>query len=184
MFWCSTGFCEQPRPASSPTFRASSASSTLVLRLRYGREPWTALGWVPPAKPLYWFIAALSGISLAALVMALENPGRLQIHSHDIGYAVAFGGLLAPLIEETVFRGMILPIVARNTQPLVAAAITGVIFALYHGLYKGFPTGGILLWITLTGTAYRLMRIRSQSTLTAAVMHSAYNLTLFVWQGA
>jgi membrane protease YdiL (CAAX protease family) len=155
-----------------------------VLRLRYGREPWTALGWVPPARPLYWFIAALSGISLAALVIAIENPGRLQIHVHGIGYAVAFGGLLAPLIEETIFRGMILPIIVRYTQPFVAAAITGVIFALYHGLYKGLPTGDILLWITITGTAYGFMRIRSQSTLTAAVMHSAYNLTLFVWQGA
>ena len=57
-----------------------------VLRLRYGREPWTALGWFPPATPMYWFIAALSGISLAALAIAIENPGRLQIHAHDIGY--------------------------------------------------------------------------------------------------
>src|ERR1700692_2327558 len=38
-----------------------------ILRVRYGREPWTALGWVPPARPLYWSIAALSGISIAAL---------------------------------------------------------------------------------------------------------------------
>jgi membrane protease YdiL (CAAX protease family) len=155
-----------------------------ILRLRYGREPWTALGWVLPARPLYWSIAALSGISIAALVIAIENPGRLQIHFHDIGYAVVFGGLLAPLIEETIFRGMILPIIMRFTQPVGAAVITGVIFALYHGLFKGLPPGGILLWITLTGTAYGLMRIRSQSTLTAAVMHSAYNLTLFFWQGA
>ncbi|MCL4489618.1 MAG: CPBP family intramembrane metalloprotease [Chloroflexi bacterium] len=156
----------------------------VVLRLRYRREPWTALGWALPARPLYWCVAALSGFSLGALVMAVENPGRFRLHFHDIGYAVVFGGVVAALIEETIFRGMILPIVLRHAQPMAAATITGVIFALYHGLYKGLPPGDILLWITLTGTTYGVMRIKSHSTLTAAVMHFAYNLALFIWQGA
>jgi membrane protease YdiL (CAAX protease family) len=155
-----------------------------VLRFRYRREPWAGLGWIPPVKRLYWAIAALSGTALGAVVMGIENPGRMRIHFHEISYAIVPGGLLAALIEETIFRGMILQIVLRHIQPLAASIVTGVLFALYHGLYKGLPPFDVLFWITLTGTGYGLMRIRSQSTLAAAVMHSAYNLTLFVWQGA
>lgn len=155
-----------------------------VLRFRYQREPWIALGWVRPVRSLHWLAAAGAGLALGGLVMAVENSGRFRIHFHDFGYAVVFGGVLAALIEETIFRGMILPVVLRYAQPFAAAAITGVIFALYHGLYKGLPPADIVVWITVTGTAYGLMRIRSHSTLTSAVMHCAYNLTLFIWQGA
>jgi membrane protease YdiL (CAAX protease family) len=154
-----------------------------VLRLRYRHEPWAALGWIPPVTWIYWAIAALGGISLGAVVMAVENPNRLRIHFHDIGYALVFGGLLAPLVEETIFRGMILPIVLHYLRPLPASVVTGMLFALYHALYKGMPPPDILFWITLTGTGYGLMKIRSHSTLAATVMHSAYNLTLSFWQG-
>ena len=130
------------------------------------------------------FIAAGAGIGLGAFIMAVENPSRFQIERHDLRYAVVFGGILAALIEETIFRGMILPIVIRLTQPVAAAAITGAIFAVYHGLYKGVPPIDILLWITLTGTAYGLMKVRSRSTFAAALMHACYNITLFLWQGA
>jgi membrane protease YdiL (CAAX protease family) len=41
-----------------------------------------------------------------------------------------------------------------------------------------------LLWITMTGTVYGLVRIYTDSTLAAAFMHGCYNLTLFLWQGA
>ena len=157
----------------------------LVLRIRHRREPWAALGWTRPTRSFYWGVAVAGGALLGAIVMAIENSERLRLQFHDIWYAVIFGGIIAALIEETVFRGMILPVVWRWVKdPITAAVLTAIVFALYHGLYKSLPAPTTLLWLTLTGTAYGVIRIKSQSTFTSALMHACYNLTLFVWQGA
>ena len=157
----------------------------LILRLRYKRSPWTALGWVPPRRPLDWAIAAAGGAALGLLIMALENPTRFQIHFHSSAEALIQGVFFAGLVEETIWRGAILPVILRHTKPFMAALLTGIVFALYHGVYRRqLPPLSALLSITLTGTMYGLLRIRSQSTLTAALMHGCYNLTLFFWQGA
>ena len=156
-----------------------------ILPWRYRRSPWAALGWVLPHQPLYWALAVVGGSALGLLVMSVENPTRTQIHFHTTAEALLFSVVFAGLIEETSWRGAILPVLMRYSQPFTAAFLTGIVFALSHSLYRGrLPSLSTLGWATLTGTAYGLLRIRSQSTLTAAVMHACYNLTLFVWQGA
>jgi membrane protease YdiL (CAAX protease family) len=157
----------------------------LILRVRYRRSPWVALGWVPPRKPSDWAFAAAGGAVLGLMVMLIENPTRFQIHFHTAAAALLFGVICAGLVEETIWRGAVLPVVLRHFKPLAAALLTGIAFALEHAVFRGrLPPLSTLVWMTLTGTAYGLMRIHTGSTLTAALMHGSYNLTLFLWQGA
>ncbi len=157
----------------------------LILYVRFRRSPWAALGWVRPHKAIDWAVAAVSGVGLGLMVMLIENPRRFRIHFHTTVDALLFGVLGAGLVEETVWRGAVLPVVQRHFKPLLAALLTGAAFALEHGIFRGrFPSLSTLLWITLTGTAYGLVRISTGSALAAALMHGCYNLTLLLWQGA
>jgi membrane protease YdiL (CAAX protease family) len=158
----------------------------LILRLRYGRSPWTSLGWIPPQKAWQWIIAAAGGAGLGLLIMLIENPTRFQIHFHTTGDAILFGVFFAGLVEETVWRGAVLPVLLRALRnPFVAALLTGAAFSLEHAIFRQhLPSLTNFAEMTLTGTAYGLTRIYTRSTLAAAVMHGGYNLTLFFWQGA
>ena len=157
----------------------------LILRGRYRQSPWAALGWVRPRKPSDWAIATAAGMGLGLLVMLIQNPTRFQIHFHIAAETLFFGVICAGLVEETVWRGAVLPVVLRRAKPFLAALLTGIAFSLEHGIFRGrFPPLAAFISITLTGTAYGLVRMKTQSTLTAALMHGCYNLTLFFWQGA
>jgi membrane protease YdiL (CAAX protease family) len=117
--------------------------------------------------------------------MVIENPTQFQIHFHTTAEALLFGVLFAGLVEETIWRGAVLPVVLQHSKPFLAALLTGIVFAFHHGIYRGrLPPPSALLSITLTDTAYGLLRIQTRSTLTAALAHGCYNLTLFLWQGA
>jgi membrane protease YdiL (CAAX protease family) len=157
----------------------------VILRVHYRRSPWAALGWVLPRKRPDWALAATAGAGLGLLVMILENSARFQIHFHTAAETLLFGVVCAGLVEETIWRGAVLPVVLRHTTPFLAALLTGAAFSLEHGVFRGqWPSLSTFLTMTLTGTAYGLVRIHTQSTLTAALMHGCYNLTLFFWQGA
>ena len=68
-----------------------------------------------------------------------------------------------------------MPTLALSTGTVPAVIITGVVFAVFHG-----PVD-LAHWVTLTATgiAYGWMRLASRSTTASALMHSAYNLTLY-----
>lgn len=142
----------------------------LILRGRYRRSPWAALGWVQPRKLYNWGLAAAGGAGLGLLVMLIENPTRFQIHFHTTAETLLFGVVCAGFVEETIWRGAVLPIVLRHTKPFWAAFFTGIAFSLEHALFRGrLPSPSTLLSITLTGTVYGLVRIRTRSTLTVFV---------------
>jgi membrane protease YdiL (CAAX protease family) len=86
------------------------------------------------------------------------------------------GLFLGPILEESLFRGCLLPVVARTFGSAFAVVVTALLFAVFHGpadLAHWF-------WFTATGVAYGWVRLASQTTTAAAFMHATYNLTLFL----
>ncbi|MDX1660577.1 MAG: CPBP family intramembrane glutamic endopeptidase [Gemmatimonadota bacterium] len=100
-----------------------------------------------------------------ALAELLELSGPVDAIA-TIGVAV----VLAPLLEEALFRGAILQGFARRYGPRRAALWTAVFFAFFH-LYNPWqiiPTfflGVVLAWLVLT----------TRSLWSAIVVHSAFN---------
>lgn len=84
--------------------------------------------------------------------------------------------VLAPLFEETVFRGVLLPaLVSKLKKPIVAIIVCGLLFAAIH------PTG-IPAWLTLAeiGAMAGFVTMVRGSLVPAIVMHGVHNGILLV----
>ncbi len=158
----------------------------VFLRTRYGRPLWKSLAWVPGQDT--WVRHAAEGVLLAFGVglgaMLLQAPdidmpikrlldSRLSVLL--VGIAAATAG---PVCEELAFRGFFMPLVIRSLGPAAGIVLTALPFALLHGPQYGWSWRH-LLFIVLAGAGFGWKRYRSGSTIAAAVMHSAYNVTFF-----
>ena len=147
----------------------------LVLKLRHHQPVLRPLGWVLPS-PAYAAAALLLGISSAsgvALYLRLRNQNTPPIPLLEL---LVLGLVLGPILEESLFRGCLLPLLAQTVGNCAAVVITAFLFALFHG------PANLAHWIsfTVTGVAYGWLRVASRSTTAAALMHAIYNLTLFL----
>lgn len=146
---------------------------TLIVRFRSRRSPLAELGW-RSAKFPYFAIALLGGCALALTVAVVPRgsyPLAPRIH---IGESLLLAVFLGPILEESFFRGCLLPVVAQSLGPAGAVIFTSVIFSLFHRP----PSLLHFLCFTLSGIAYAWIRIASRSTATPALMHATYNLVL------
>ena len=85
--------------------------------------------------------------------------------------------LLAPPIEEFLFRGVMLSGFTRSWGRLVAGvAVTGLFTLAHLAEMTGYLPA--LIVIAIVGAAALLVRLRSGSLAPAIVLHGAYNLTL------
>ncbi len=81
--------------------------------------------------------------------------------------------LLAPLLEEVVFRALFFPALARVITPLAACLIQGFVFAAIHP--QGLPAIPMLMVIGVMGS---VIAWKEGSILPAMVMHAAHNGTI------
>jgi membrane protease YdiL (CAAX protease family) len=144
-----------------------------VLKFRYRQPVLKPLGWVVP-QVAYIITALIMGPSFAggiALYLRLRNQITPPISISDL---LVLGLVLGPLLEESLFRGCLLPVLAQTTGTVPAVIITAVLFALFYG------PANLVHWVsfTATGIAYGWVRVASRSTTEAAIMHAAYNLSL------
>lgn len=156
-----------------------SAGLFFVLRFRYRQPVLKPLGWVVP-RMIQIVTALLLGPAFAAGI-ALYLRLRNQI-TPPIAFAelLILGVVLGPVLEESLFRGCLLPVLARTTGTMPAVIITAVLFALFHG-----PTN-LVHWVsfTATGIAYGWMRAVSRSTTAPVLMHAAYNLSVYLFSAS
>jgi membrane protease YdiL (CAAX protease family) len=147
-----------------------------VLRFRYRQPVLKPLGWVVP-QMAYIVTALIVGPSMATGIVLYLRVRHQITATVPIGEVLVVGFVLGPLLEESLFRGCVLPILARTTGTTPAVIITSVVFALFHG-----PTNlAHFVSFTATGIAYGWMRVASRSTTAPALMHATYNLSLFLF---
>ncbi|WP_028902867.1 CPBP family intramembrane glutamic endopeptidase [Prevotella sp. P6B4] len=135
-------------------------------------RPWTVLLWTVVAS-----LGALTpSIWLQEMLPELPNvaeKGLESIMGNRLGYVVI--GLLAPLVEELVFRGAILRSLLRwHHNHWVAIAISALLFALTHvnpaQMPHAFLIGMLLGW----------MYYRTDSIIPGVVYHWANNSVAYV----
>src|SRR5580700_11878406 len=120
----------------------------LATQMRHSfRKPfWRTVGWRPletghsPRTAAYLGLI-FSGCLLAILVTisssAFKNNGKMPIEQffqdrRSALLLMSLGVLLAPVLEETIFRGYIYPVVARSFGINASVLITGTLFGLLH----------------------------------------------------
>lgn len=196
--------------ASVLTYLLTLGACFAVFRPLWHRSFLEGVAWNAPAvKPLF----AVGGLVLGFMVQGgstlLPNPKNeipVEALFHNpalIWLLVAFGTLLAPLFEEIVFRGFLLPGIAivadymalpRDLDAVTAwrasdafstrawtisALITSVLFAGIHAPQLGYtwPAVALLVGVSLV---LCLVRIRTRSVAASTLVHAFYNLSVFL----
>jgi membrane protease YdiL (CAAX protease family) len=150
-----------------------------ILRLRYRQPVLKPLGWVVPQMRYIVFALMLGSLLAAGIAryLRLRNQVTPPI---PISELLILGLVLGPILEESLFRGCLMPLLAQSMGTIPAIITTAASFAIFHG-----PTNlGHCLTFTATGIAYGWVRMASGSTTAPALMHAAYNLTFGLLVGA
>jgi membrane protease YdiL (CAAX protease family) len=136
------------------------------------------------------------GLTLALIPILRLNPDAKNqellrdLNEHrDAGTVVLFfigAVIFAPLVEELLFRGILLRGLLRKVEPATAIVLSAVIFALVH--YIGDPnTLPFLPALAGLGAVLALTALRTGDLSASIFIHAGFNLTttiLFLASGA
>ncbi len=149
----------------------------LLARIRQAEDFWPTLGWhslngnhTNPGTVLRYL---LGGVALSAAASAsslfLKHNGPTPIEEmfkarQTVLMLMAFGILVAPLVEETIFRGFLYPVAARSFGIVPGILFTGILFGASHVSNLGGALGQIAVLMGV-GIVLTWVRARTGSVL-------------------
>jgi membrane protease YdiL (CAAX protease family) len=147
-----------------------------ILKVHYKKPVLAPLGWVMP-RPIHIIVALTAGPLFAAGITLYLRFQHQEMPPIPALKLIVLGLVLGPMLEESLFRGCLLPVLTQTAGTKPAVIITAILFALFHG------PANWAHWLSFTamGLAYGCTRVVSRSTTAPALMHAAYNLALFVF---
>lgn len=165
----------------------------LQARVRFNAPFWSTLGWrtfeanAPRSPARTCFTLVVFGACLAASVQlvsaAFPAKGKLPIENflqnRQAALALmAMSVVLAPVVEETIFRGYIYPVVARSFGIATGIMATGTLFGLLHAeqLWGGWAQIALLV---VVGIVFTWVRAAKRTVLASYLLHVSYNSLLF-----
>jgi membrane protease YdiL (CAAX protease family) len=182
----------------------------ITLSVLRGAPFWSSLGWTKLRTHLTgsWggpWAYFLGGCALAIFVglassrvHTKENMPIQELFKNRNNAILLMGMavLVAPLVEETVFRGYLYPLFTRITYALsrhfgvgaseavrvgtrTSILLTGVLFGLMHGSQLGW-TWGVVGLLIFVGVIFTLVRARTGTVLASFLLHLGYNSMIAV----
>ena len=171
--------------------------SLLILRRQLASLPqetipeggWLQWRWQPlpgafVTALLGWFMVTPFVILTGWLLVRLfGDPGgsnpllELVLESRDplaLSLLAMTAVVLAPLFEEVIFRGTLLPVLARRTGSLTGVVLSGLLFGMAH------ISIGELAPLTVLGIGLALLRLSSGRLFPCVLMHALWNAVTFV----
>ncbi len=164
----------------------------LFLVVNHGLPFWQGLAWRKIS--LRVALACLAaGVALAVLIQFVppllpttqDFPLRKMFSSPGAGLAIAaFAILVAPLVEELLFRGLLFAFFEKMLGVPMAVAGTALLFASLH-VSQYWGAWNHIALLALVGLCFSAVRGATGSVTPAYVMHLAYNSALIAglaWQ--
>lgn len=176
----------------------------VTLSVVKGIPYWVTLGWRKlksvqdfPSNP-WLYLAAGIGLSICVAMVSYFVKPKEALPIEDllrsrIGLLLVMGTavFVAPLVEETVFRGYLYPLFAstyarsamnRGADPESAVrrgtgfgiVLTGTLFGLMHGLQLGWNLALVSV-LLVVGLIFTFVRARTGSVLASFLLHLGYN---------
>jgi membrane protease YdiL (CAAX protease family) len=177
----------------------------MTLAVLRGLPFWRSLGWKRlSADPvtgkgnpwMYFFSGCGLAIFVAIASSRVKDVDHLPIQElfksrSGAMLLLAMAVLVAPMVEETVFRGYLYPLFASKFSGLAQKAgadpiravrygtlagilITGILFGLMHGAQLGW-TWGLVSLLTLVGVILTFARAWTGTVLASFLLHLGYN---------
>jgi membrane protease YdiL (CAAX protease family) len=139
-------------------------------------------GWVHPRRRIFWLYALIAGAAAAALMIAILHAEHIPL-GRSSPTTLLYGITIGPIVEEILLRGAafsVIYVTAASIKGLlrqrlaIAIVFSSLLFAFAHTRTMGIP------WLMFfgMGTLYALLRWRSNSIATAALMHATYNAVI------
>ncbi len=160
----------------------------ITLSVLRGHAFWECLGWRkirsfnlgPPKGPLFFFFSG-AGLSLLVAVMSsrMKAPENTPVeelfkYRQTALLFIAMAVLIAPLVEETLFRGYLYPLFARSFGMWPGILLTGLLFGMMHGAQLGW-TWSLVSVLVLVGIIFTIVRAKTGSVFASFMMHLGYN---------
>ena len=160
----------------------------VMLRARTPAPFWPEIGWRKLRLGTNTFGASamqcLGGGAMLALVVSfmsgfLNPQSRLPIEQIlqariSVALFAVLGVLVAPLVEETIFRGFLYPVIARRLGIAAGVIVTGILFGMAHAAQLRGGWGQIALLI-LVGFVLTWVRARTGTVAASYFVHLGYN---------
>lgn len=140
-------------------------------------------------------VAFLLPISVAAIYL-LFVPGSFEKNSLDINSkldlisaGIFFIGFGAGIVEEMVFRGIMMGVVEKRFNKTVAIIVPSLLFGLVHIMGMGFNLLSCILVVlagTMVGVMFSLIASATKSVWNSAIVHAVWNMVIiggFLWIG-
>ena len=115
-------------------------------------------------------------LAVAAFLKLLAGDGTYdpfeEFRGTNIVLIMIVLGVSAPVIEEYLFRALLLHRLCKSLNQMVALMVTSIVFAVAH-----FPSDWVVaIALLMIGTAIGVLWLRTRSLLACIVAHSTYNL--------
>jgi len=158
------------------------------MRLRFQSPFWCTIGWraleTGKVRRGVVYVALIFCGFFVARMVSLAEP--IFPPKHALPIQTMFQGpraalifmltavLLAPVVEETIFRGYLYPVVARSVGVSAGVVITGTLFGLLHAgqLWGGWWQIALLV---VVGILFTLARAVSRTVVASYILHASYN---------
>jgi CAAX protease family protein len=160
----------------------------LQIRHRSGLPFWSTIGWRPlrprtVSRGAAYFGFIVSGVGLALLVSVVSAafPPKHALPIEKVFATrpltilfMATAVLVAPLVEETIFRGYLFPVASRSFGVVGGIIFTGAVFGLLHGsqLWGGWWQIGLLV---IVGILFTFARAATRTNVSSFLLHISYN---------
>jgi len=165
----------------------------VTLSVLRGLPFWQTLGWkklntdsiAGKGSPwMYFFSGCGLAIFVAIASSRIKNVEHVPIQElfksrTGAMLLMAMAIFIAPLVEETVFRGYLYPLFAKSLGVLPGIVITGALFGLMHGAQLGW-TWGLVGLLTLVGVIFTFARARTGTVVASFLLHLGYNSMIAV----
>ncbi len=148
------------------------------------RFRWSDLGW----GPLTWLAAIVSQSVLAAVVLIFGIPLSSNIEATgefdtDRAYLIATvvaAVIAAPIVEEIVFRGLVMRGFLSRMGPLIAIALQGVLFGVAHfDPARGTGNIGLVMVLSGVGIAFGVSAYLTHRLGPTVIAHAIFNGVVF-----
>jgi membrane protease YdiL (CAAX protease family) len=170
----------------------------ITLSVLRGHSFWECLGWrkikTRPGErkrnPLVYFSWGCGLSFLVAIASTqMKTPKNIPMeelfrYRQTAMLFMAMAVIVAPLVEETLFRGYLYPLFARSFGIGPGIVLTGVLFGVMHGAQLGW-TWSLVSVLILVGIVFTTVRARTGSVFASYLMHLGYNslISLFAILG-
>jgi len=158
------------------------------MRHRFAAPFWRTIGWRPldthgaPHASAYLKFA-ITGFFLSMVVQfasaSVQTKTKLPIEDlfQDKRSAILLmltAVTVAPIVEETIFRGYIYPVIARRFGIRTSIVVTGTLFGMLHAaqLWGGWAQIALLI---LVGIVFTYVRSQTRTVLASYLVHLGYN---------